>query len=329
MNHREHSSQAPYRILAAIGGPDHLEVLLALAAPLARARSGRVTPLYVSPADQGPPDWLSVPPALHDVIDEPVTIVGNSISDAVLGFARKIEADLLLLHWRTRARRGHYLLGRNLDPIIQYAPCDVAVLRASEDPETFRMRMAGIERILVPSSGGPNAGLALEMALGLGDTAQITALRGAHASLGPTAVEAQWQILNTALPADANRVEARVMLAERVAEGILDEASRGYDLLLLGATRENFVDRLIFGNLPQRLAGRSPVPHHHRPAPRAAPGRHAAPAALAPAQCHAPTEPRRARGHLSADSPQCPLRYRFPGHDRSGGGHRLAGPAAQ
>ena len=54
-NHDETKAESPYRILAAIGGPDHLEVLLALAAPLARARHGRVTLLYVGPGGRHPP----------------------------------------------------------------------------------------------------------------------------------------------------------------------------------------------------------------------------------------------------------------------------------
>ncbi len=93
-NHDETPAAPPYRILAAIGGPDHLQVLLALAAPLARARHGRVTLLYVGPGGRHRPEWLRIPPDARDVVDEPVTIDSPSISQAVLAFARKIEATV-------------------------------------------------------------------------------------------------------------------------------------------------------------------------------------------------------------------------------------------
>jgi nucleotide-binding universal stress UspA family protein len=141
------------------------------------------------------------------------------------------------------------LLGRNLDPIIQYAPCDVAVVRATEEPNAFGQRLRDVKRVLVPSGGGPNASLAIQLALSLGEETRGTALRVSNANLGATAVSAQWQLLRASIPEDEERVEARVVLASGVVDGILREAEQGYDLLLLGATRESFIDRLIFGNL--------------------------------------------------------------------------------
>jgi len=53
-------AEKPYRILVAVGEPDHLMVLLAIAVPLARAHGGRVVPLYVGDSDEKP-SWFSVP----------------------------------------------------------------------------------------------------------------------------------------------------------------------------------------------------------------------------------------------------------------------------
>jgi len=252
-------SQEPYRILMAVGEEAHLQVLLAVAVPLARAWHGRVTALYVGPRDVLE-TWFRIPSDMRDVVDEPVVIEETNVSQAILHYARQHRPNLLIVHWKGRPSRGRYLLGRTLDPLIQYAPFDVAVVRVNEPPEAFAERMAHQPRILVPASGGPNASLALQIALGLSDLA-VTALRVAPSHLGSTAVSAQREILHTHLGpyAAEKRLYPKVVLARSIARGIHHEAA-DHDLVIIGATRESFVDRLLFGNLPQDLASTLPKP---------------------------------------------------------------------
>lgn len=249
----------PYRILLTIGEPAHLTVLLALAVPLARAHQGRVTALYVGDSDLKP-NWLHIPEGMRDVVDEPVVINHPDAGRAILSYVRRHQVDLLLVYWKGRPSRGRYLLGRTLDPMLQYAPCDVAVVRVTENPSGFAARMADLRRVLVPLGGGPNASLALDMALDLGANAMVTGLRMALNNLGPTAISAQWEILQTTLGALAghSRLQPRVALASGVVAGIAQEAEKDYDLVMVGATRESFVGRLFFGNLPQQLAAALP-----------------------------------------------------------------------
>lgn len=251
----------PHRILVAVGEPAHLTALLALAVPLARTRGGEVLPLYVS-QDGEHPDWLEVPEEVQDVVRLPLVISDRQVGAAILNVIRELSPDLLLLTWRGRPSRGRYLLGRTLDPLIQYAPCDVAVLRlgqaagAADGAVAFAERMAGAERVLVPTGGGPNASLAIRIGLDLGVDTRITALRVANTNLGLTAVSAEWDNVNELLRpwGGAERLRPHVTLATSPLEGILREASAGYDLVLVGATGESLVDRLLFGNLPQALA---------------------------------------------------------------------------
>jgi uncharacterized hydrophobic protein (TIGR00271 family) len=257
----ENTPGASFRILIAVGEPDHLAVLLALSAPLARARQGRVTALYVG-TSESPPAWFQIPEHYQDVVDPPVVVNDTDVGGAVLAHARKLEPDLLFLHWRGRPTRGRYLLGRTLDPVIEYAPCDVAVVRVSEPPEAFVARMESLERVLVPSGGGPNASLALALGLDLSPQAEVTALRVASPNMGATAISAQWAILRSAVEPfqESGRTQPRVVLSSGVVDGILQEAAEGYDMVLIGATGESFVDRLVFGNLPQELAQKAAVP---------------------------------------------------------------------
>jgi uncharacterized hydrophobic protein (TIGR00271 family) len=253
--------KAPYHIVAAIGQPEHLTILLALAAPLARTRQGHVTPLYVG-AEETMPAWLRIPEEQQAVVDAPALTHGDNVGQAILDFVRDRKPDLLLMLWRGQASRGRYLLGRTLDPVLQYAPCDVGVVRVTETSAAFAERMTHLEKILVPLGGGPNADFALRLALDLDQQAQVTALRVAQRDLGLAAVTAQWQILTSALEdvPQRERVRPHVSLAGGVVTGIAQEAHEDYDLLFVGATQESLVDRLIFGNLPQQIIAETTLP---------------------------------------------------------------------
>jgi len=56
------------------------------------------------------------------------------------------------------------------------------------------------------------------------------------------------------------RVVAKVITAPGIIEGILQEAAAGYDILLIGASNESYVDRKLFGNVPQTVAAEAPIP---------------------------------------------------------------------
>jgi len=254
-------AEKPYRILVAVGEPDHLMVLLAIAVPLARAHGGRVVPLYVGDSDEKP-SWFSVPEESQDIVGDPIIVRSQDVGGAILAVARKTDPDLLLLHWKGRASRGRHLLGSTLDPVIQNSPCDVAIVRVNEKPSDFVQRLSRLEHILVPSGGGPNATLALDLALRLSPDSKVTALRVANKGLGSTAVSEQWEALRAVVgrwPGEG-RLDPRVVLASGVTQGIQQEAARDYDLMLVGATRESLVDRLLFGNLPQKLAQEVTLP---------------------------------------------------------------------
>lgn len=162
--------------------------------------------------------------------------------------------NLLVVGWNGQLNQGRHLLGRNLDPIIQHAPCDVIVLH-DRCPHHLK-------RILVPVAGGPNAPEAFGIAQALDPEAQITALYVASQRLGMRDVLLGEERLNTVtqdLP-NAGIVRKQVVQAGDPVEGILDEAEAGYDLMIVGAGGGTVVDRFIFGDIPQALLMDSPIP---------------------------------------------------------------------
>jgi uncharacterized hydrophobic protein (TIGR00271 family) len=258
--------KSDYHIVAAVGDPSQLPPLLTLSCALARAHNGRVTLLSVT-TDGQRPDWLEVPEACEGVSVEVMVRLGHHAGGAILASVRDEHPSLLILGWRGAPGRGQYLLGSTLDPLIHKAPCDIAVLRLGEEPEQLARALAEAGEILVPmrgdvKRGGMNAALAADLALSLSADATVTALNVAQFSRGRAGVLiGREQLAETLKPWEGNeRIQPKVAQAPGVVGGILSEAKSGYDLLLIGASRESYIDRMLFGNVPQTVALESPLP---------------------------------------------------------------------
>jgi uncharacterized hydrophobic protein (TIGR00271 family) len=249
-----------YHILAAVGAEEQLVPLLTVGCALASAHGGRVTLLSVTGSGRQPA-WLTLP----DTCDVHVSVAvraGDDAGSEILDAAQDDPADLILLGWRGDRGRGRYLLGRTLDPVVQYAPCDVAILRAEGRKGSLADSPEGIEKVLIPTRGGPNAALATDLALALSPQVQITALYVAREVQGQVAMSLAQQHLNEILEPWANepRVQGKVIQSSSPVRGILQEAARGYDLVMVGASHESYLDRMLFGNIPQTVAAGSPAP---------------------------------------------------------------------
>jgi uncharacterized hydrophobic protein (TIGR00271 family) len=138
----------------------------------------------------------------------------------------------------------------------------VAVVRAEETEFSSGEGLSDLERVLVPTAGGPNSKLAIDLALSLSEQSQITALSVARQAQGEVGRSLSQQRLEDFLEpwAGQSRVEGKVVSASSPTNGILAEAAKGYDLVLVGASHESYLDRVLFGNIPQTVAARSPVP---------------------------------------------------------------------
>jgi uncharacterized hydrophobic protein (TIGR00271 family) len=286
-----------YHVMAAVGAENQLAPLLKLSCALAAPREGRVTllsvtatgrrPVWLSLAsEQGesPPEVLAgdAPPAdagsaadgssAGEAVTRPaacagiparvVVRAGRYPADGILAAAHDDPPDLLLLGWRGDPGGGRYLLGRTLDPVVQQAPCDVAVVRAGSGKPLAGDEMERIERVLVPAAGGPNASLAIDLALSLSPNVRVVALNIARAVQGQVGLSVSQERLAEILApwAQEPRVEGKVVQAGSIVQGILGEATRGYDLVMVGASHESYLDRVLFGNIPQTVAARTPVP---------------------------------------------------------------------
>ena len=241
-----------YHILAAVGEPAQQSVLLQVGCALAHD-SGLVTLLCITP-DGTRPDWLIAEESCDALPVRVQVRAGNDASHAILDAVRELEPDLLLLGWSGEQGARRYLLGSTLDPVTRYAPCDVAIVRAD--------KWQGVQSALAMVGGGPNASLAIDLARRLSPDVQVTAANIARTATGPLGVAAGREQLTRMLEpwSGDTRVTAKVVRSSGVIDGILCEAALGYDILLIGASNESYIDRKLFGNVPQTVAERASIP---------------------------------------------------------------------
>jgi len=147
---------------------------------------------------------------------------------------------------------------------LEKMPCSVAVVRgesynplregeeATESPTGQRK----IQSILVPTSGGPNSANALSYLLPLtAKDVSVTALYVAPERLGAHEVAlGRARLRQTLSYIDAeDRIESKLITTPSITQGIIDEASGDYDMVMIGATRESSLDKALFGNIPEAV----------------------------------------------------------------------------
>ncbi len=251
---------APFHVAVAVGTESQLASLLPLGCSLAAARDGRVTLLTVTTGGARP-SWLAATETCNKAPVQVVVRRHTSPAAGILAALRDEPADLLILGWRGKQGKGRYLIGPTLDPVIQDAPCDVIVASLGAD-KPLPLEPAAAKRVLVPVSGGPNAALALDLALTLAPETQVTALYVARQTHGQMGLSLSREHLEEILApwAGEPRVQGEVVQAAKIDTAILAQAAKGYDLMLVGASQESYLDRVLFGNIPQAVAALSPIP---------------------------------------------------------------------
>jgi uncharacterized hydrophobic protein (TIGR00271 family) len=178
-----------------------------------------------------------------------ITRVARSVAQGVLETATEEAADLIVLGWGGGpVRPGRGSLGSVADPVLRDASCDVLIVRG-DVPEP-------LQRILVPTAGGPHARAAAQTAALLSDAcdAELTLLYVQPGPAAPGQMEQNRQTLATAVEGlNAERPpELKVVSAPNIADGILQEAEQ-HDLLLIGTSDESLLDRLVFGSVPLQV----------------------------------------------------------------------------
>lgn len=260
---------ASYTVLVPVYNPDNVGALLDFAAPLAAARDGRVVAVAVVvlptqvPIHEGLRFTHHKEPLLRHARDharkngiplDTELVVAHHAHFGIFEAAGHHRADLLIMGWKGYTNTRDRIFGEVADQVIRYAPCDLMVLKIA--PE----RRFG--RVLFPTAGGPNARLAKQFlgAIAQAQPMDITAcyVVPPGASEDERAEAETWidRTMHTFPP--SIELEKKLIEAKSVAGGVA-LASRDYDLVVLGAAKEPLFRRLLFGEIPTKVARYSPT----------------------------------------------------------------------
>jgi len=185
-----------------------------------------------------------------------LVVLSTDLRSGIIALVKKASIDLLLV--AADAPRW---------PNLDRVPCTVAAIRGDrpgDEGETGDSAQIDlpVSRLLVPTSGGPNSVHALSLLLPLSASADITALYIATSYLGPNEEalgRARLRQTMTYIDA-ADSVESQLIQAPSITEGIVSAAGSSFDAIVIGASQESSLDRVLFGNIPAAVVRQSRKP---------------------------------------------------------------------
>ena len=263
-------SEYEFRILVPLNDPDHVEPLLDLAAPIARARKGELIVLGVIEVPQNLPIHEGMrflhhkTPLLRKAVAHGQSLevptrtsmrIAHRASDGILAAAEKQDASLILMAWKGYTSTRDRVFGEVTDRVVKHAPCDLITVKlVGAEP---------IERILMPTAGGPHASLAAEYvgylreAYGTEVTMCYVVPENASESQRETAT--RW--IEKTIEGSTLGPDVRKLLIEsnHVAGGLV-RAGNDFDMIVLGASREGLFSSVLIGEIPERVARHSRKP---------------------------------------------------------------------
>lgn len=247
-----------WRTLVLLSGTQKLGLIWDFAQALAQANNGDVVTAVIVP--QGLTEsGLSLARNLIEQVKQatrpdtpthPLLIETDNYQKAVHQLSRTLNIDLVL----TEANKEWY----NIDGL----PCSIGVLRGGTFHPNDQTDQTDFKRILVPTSAGPNTAHALNFLLPLAPQTTITALYVASDYKGPDEIalgQARLSQLCDFID-DDNQIDRKAIRASTITEGIINTAHQGYDMVVIGASRESAFERVLFGDLVGSVIRQS-----HRP----------------------------------------------------------------
>lgn len=241
-------------IFVAVKGQEDFRPLLNIGYSLAKANNGTLTLLTVRRTDH-PPEWLVVHESMSDIVVKVKVVKSQNIPRAILRDVHQTGPYLIILGWSGKPPRGGHLLGSTLDPVLNHAGCNVMVVKAASTwPDKTFLRKEGM-KILLPTAGGPNTPLAMELALNASKSSDVTALYVTHEfeDRARLTERKRWLAEIVAPWEHYPGLKTKVVRSNDIVQGILREA-KGHDVIMLGANNESIFSQLIFGSIQQKVA---------------------------------------------------------------------------
>jgi APA family basic amino acid/polyamine antiporter len=176
----------------------------------------------------------------------------RNIARGIVAAVKEKKTDILILGWHGKPKGHLFRLGSTLDFIMERAPCSVAVLKGLGNLK--------FKRILVPTRGGPNSALALEMASVLAekDDAEVVSFV-VKEKKGKVDAKKVTDTIFERPHINLERIKTKFVKASSSVEAILKE-SLDYDLVVLGFTRDSLIRQITRETVCHAIARRCTKP---------------------------------------------------------------------
>jgi len=262
---------APYRVLVPVANPDSLSTLLPPAVHAAKTHNGKVTLLHIVTVPSPTPlssgySYLDDSEALQaqaismvrdeDVALEYIVRVGRRVAPAIIDTAQEQQADLVVIGWQgVRDPYGATTVGKHIDQVLSELNCDVLMLQPGD--------AAAAKRILLPVAEPRQVGYSLRLIQQFSPADLELDLL--HVFSDDTS-QAERDRMTRSLQREIDELKmtgGQVNLITEIARDRIDaivEASRDYDYVALGESRDPGYQKRIFGNTPFRIADRTRTP---------------------------------------------------------------------
>jgi nucleotide-binding universal stress UspA family protein len=225
---------------------------------------GEITLLYVITSDKLPISAIEWRRAMKIVSEAQVLSIergleinylvknAGSVVQGILDEAAEAKYDLIFFANSTYGKRRESIFGSKIDEVVRRSSTETVVLRYVKD------KPVKYDRILVPTSRYKNALRAVRMAevLAARSGGEVTVMY-----VGTKKTDADMVLDPLVEDIKKKGVRARKIFTKGTpAEAILEEARKGYDLMMIGATERPYYYQFLLGSTADKLVRESTCP---------------------------------------------------------------------
>ncbi|MBN4004529.1 chloride channel protein [Nostoc sp. LPT] len=261
------------RLLVPVANPETAGVLLQMAAAIARDRHYEIDCVQVMliPRHSSPSETQVRTAKSRRLLRQAEVLakkwkiplhtqirVTHDVAQAILETINEQYIDLILMGWKGNTSTPGRIFGNVVDTIIRQATCEVVLVKLGTTQSPILSPQ--FNRWLVPVAGGPNSPLAIKLLpalITLGNDPKIHLTQ----VFKPSELKPDMSISEQAIRHLMRRrklsstVVALPVQANSVAEGVINLVqTEGYDVVVLGASREGLLQQAIQGNIPEAIA---------------------------------------------------------------------------
>ena len=255
-------------VLISLHNPDNVEMLMKIGISVARQRQIRLIVFSVVtvprqvPIHEGLRYTHHKEPLLAEARKiasqqkirlETDLVIAHNAADGILAAINKHNAEALVMGWKGFTNARDRIFGEIADHIIRLAPCDLLVLKIGEKAEW--------SNCLLPTAGGPNAQLASTVLNSMAKDFKMSVTAGYvinENAIGEERNFGEERMVFALSKLDPEIKSGKIIFESKSVAGGIAKASRDYDLVVIGAAKEPFFKKMLFGEIPEKVARYSP-----------------------------------------------------------------------